>query len=433
MAPDPAAERLQPLLGRLENFERSRPHQRVWDLANTRALLLPPGASARAVPAIQVGGSKGKGTTCAFLAALARRAGLRAGCYVSPHVVTVLERILIDGAPIDVASMERHLEGVLARADALDIRPTWFEALTVTAVDAFLALPVDLAIYEVGLGGRFDATTAIPVTASIVTGIELEHTQLLGDTVAAIAAEKAMIVRDHGVGFTAARGEALAAIERRARDSGARLCVLGTDLHLVQASWVGTDYRARLLLPGGRDLPVRLPDARGYEPQALALAAAAFAAVLPDAPLELDPAPRPLDLPCRFEIRRDRDGEPLVLDGAHTEHSLAAVAAEMRRRWPGARAAVLFGSAADKRWRQGLSALLPIADSFVVTGLSGTVGEDPATIAAWLAAQERQCTVAGDAAEALAVLRAAPGPRLVTGSFYLAGQVRGLLGRQATP
>ena len=430
MAHDPAAERLLPLLGRLQNFERSRPQHRGWDLANTRALLQPVAASA--APAIQVGGSKGKGTTCAFLAALAARARLSAGCYLSPHVVTILERILLDGAPIAVDRMETLLRAVLQRADAVGIQPTWFEALTVTAVDAFAAADVDLAIYEVGLGGRFDATTAIPVAASIITGIELEHTQLLGTTVAAIAAEKAMVVREGGLGVTAARGEALAVIEKHARDVSARLCVLGTDLHLVDASWTASDYRARLVLPDGRELRVRLPDARGYEPQALALAAAAFAAVLPEAPLHLDPAPRPLDLPCRFQIRRGADGAPWVLDGAHTEHSLAAVAAEVRRRWPDQRVAVLFASAADKRWREGLSALLPIADSFVVTGLTGTVGEDPEAIAAWLAAQGRQCTVAADVAEALAVLSAARGPRLVTGSFYLAGQVRALGQRGST-
>ncbi|MGE3173956.1 MAG: glutamate ligase domain-containing protein [Planctomycetota bacterium] len=421
---DPAAERLLPLLGRLENFERSRPDRRVWDLATTRALLRMPEPAPLTV---QVGGSKGKGTTCAFAAALGARLGRRTGCYLSPHAVTLLERFLVGGRPIEVDALEAPLRAVLQRASALRVQPTFFEALTVAAVDVFAAAGVDLAIYEVGLGGRFDATTAIPAQVSIVTGIELEHTQVLGDTAAAIAAEKAPVIRPGGTGFTAARGEALAVLEQHARDCGARLCVLGTDLHLVDAAWHGGDYTARLVLPGGRELPVRLPDARGFEPQALALAAAALAELLPDATLDLDPAPRPVSLPCRFEVRTAPDGAPLVLDGAHTEHSLAAVAAELRRRWPDRPVSVLFACAADKRWRPGLSALLAIADSFVVTGLSGTAGEEPRVIADWLEAQGARCAVAGDAAAALDLLCARPGPRLVCGSFYLAGAVSALL------
>ncbi len=430
MLHDAAAEHLLPLLGRLENFERSRPDRRTWDLATTRALL-PRAADGPAPPAFQVGGSKGKGTTCAFLVALGRAAGLRVGMYLSPHVMTMLERITVDGAPIPLAQLERLLRVVLQRADAAQLRPTYFEAMTVAAVEAFAAARVDLSVYEVGLGGRFDSTTAIPVAASIVTGVELEHTQLLGSTVAAIAAEKAPVIRPGGVAFTAARGDALAVLERHAREVGARLSVLGTDLHLLDAAWQGTDYRARLVLPGGKEQRVHLPDARGFEPPALALAAAAFAQVLPDAPLLLDPAPRPLPLPARFEILAAADGGVVVVDGAHTENSLAAVAAEIRRRWPEQKIAVLFACAADKRWREGLSALLPIADTFVVTELSGTVGEDPQRIAEWLAAQGRECAVAADVADALDRLCAGPGPRLVTGSFYLAGRVRALLGSRA--
>ncbi len=431
MLHDPAAERLAPLLSQLENFERSRPDRRVWDLANARALLAPLGVPPAHGKAIQVGGSKGKGTVCAFLGALGQASGLRAGAYLSPHVTTILERILLDGRTVTTEAMETQLRLVLARADQLGVKATFFEALTVAAVQAFVAARTDLAIYEVGLGGRFDATTAIPVDASILTGVELEHTAVLGSTVAAIASEKAWIVRPSGVAFTAARGDALAVVENHAKGCGAKLYVLGTDLHLVDASWEGADYRARLVLPGGRELPVWLPDARGYEPQALALAAAALAHVRPDAALCLDPAPRPWQLPCRFDVARCEDGLPFVFDGAHTEQSLLAVAGEFRRRWPDRKAVVLFGSASDKRWRQGLSALLPIADSFVLTELTGTVGEDPQVVADWLRAQGGAVSVIRSVPEAVAAVCAVPLPRLCCGSFYLAGEARALLASRA--
>jgi dihydrofolate synthase/folylpolyglutamate synthase len=423
---DPAADRLAPLLGQLVNFERTRPDARLWDLTTTRALLARPGAGARPLRAVQVGGSKGKGTTSAFLDALGRRAELRTGLYTSPHVDTLLERIAIGGAPIAVERLEPVLRDVVGFAAQAGLRLTFFEALTAAAATAFAQAGVELAVWEVGLGGRYDATTALPVDASIVTGIELEHMELLGDTEAAIAAQKAPVLRPGGRGFTAARGEALAVLERWAADHAVRLSVLGRDLRLAGERWTAEGCRARLVLPDGRELAVFLPDARLWELPALALAAAAFAALCPRAPLRLDPAPRP-ELPCRFEIRRSPDGEAIVFDGAHTEQSLGAVAAEVRRRWPGRKVAVLFGSARGKRWQQGLSALLGLADSFRVTGLSGTVGEDPEAIAAWLRQQGQAVRVEADAASALPGLLGAPGPRLVTGSFYLAGEVRRLL------
>ena len=138
-------------------------------------------------------------------------------------------------------------------------------------------------------------------------------------------------------------------------------------------------------------------------------------------------------MPCRFEVCREPDGEVLVLDGAHTEESLRAVAAELRRRWPERRPAVLFASATGKRWREGLSRLLPLADSFVVTELSGVPSEAPATIAAFLAGAGARSEVAADAVSGLAALRRRPGPRLVVGSFYLAGRVRELVGAGTKP
>ena len=113
---DPAAERLAPLLSQLVNYERTRPDVRLWDLATMRRQLQRPGALPCPRPAVQVGGSKGKGTTCALLAGLVRQAGLRAGFYSSPHVTTLCERIRVDGRDIDVAVLERILRDVLAAA-----------------------------------------------------------------------------------------------------------------------------------------------------------------------------------------------------------------------------------------------------------------------------------------------------------------------------
>jgi dihydrofolate synthase / folylpolyglutamate synthase len=427
---DPAAERLAPLLQQLVNYERLRPDTRLWDLDVMRRLLARPGASPPPRPAVQVVGSKGKGTTTAMLGALAGQSGARVGCYTSPHVVTLLERLRIDRLPIDVAVLEPILRGVIAAPGPR--APTFFEALTAAAVEWFAQERVDLAVYEAGLGARLDATTAIDVDAAIVTTIELEHTDILGDTVAAIAAEKAVAVRPAGLGVTAARGHALEVLRRHSAAVGARLLAFGEDFGVHSLRRERAGLAGVLARTGRADRSFFLPEGASFEVQALALAAVLLDELLPELPLVLDPAPRPR-LPCRFEVRTDGDGATIVLDGAHTEESLAVVAEELGSRFPGQRVAVLFASAAGKRWREGLSALLPAADSFVVTELTGTPGEPARTIADWLVERGARTEVTADVTAGLAALRARPGPRLVVGSFYLAGQVRRLLDAAPPP
>jgi dihydrofolate synthase / folylpolyglutamate synthase len=425
---DPAASRLAPLLDRMVDFERLRPTKREWDLAGITRLLHRPGAAMPARPAIQVAGSKGKGTTAAFLEALGEGAGLRTGSYSSPHLVTLCERIRIARELVTVDRLQPILTELLAFAGAEP--PTFFEAMTAAAVECFAQDQVDLAIYEVGLGGRYDATTAMDVDAAIVTRIELEHTDVLGDTIAAIAGEKAPVIRPGGLGLTATSGEALAVVRSHAERVAAELLVMGEHFGVESLQWSPLGARGELLLPGGERRSFFLPNATAIQLPALALAAAALTRLLPDLVLPLDPVPVPC-LPCRFEVRSERDGEVLILDGAHTEDSLRAVVAELQRRYPGSRPCVLVASAAGKRWQESLSSVLPIADSFVVTELTGTPGEDPAKIHAWLVAQGARSEVVADAALGLRKLRERPGPRLVVGSFYLAGAVRQILDVEA--
>ena len=406
------------------DYERLRPEQREWDLAGVQRLLGRSGARSAVRPAVQVAGSKGKGTTAAFLESLATASGRLVGCYSSPHVETMLERIRVDGERVPVEALERLLAELL-RVDP-QRPPTFFEAMTAAAVEWFAERQVDLAVYEVGLGGRHDATTAVDVDAAVVTHIELEHTEVLGDTVTAIAGEKAPAIRPGGLGITSTTGEALAVIRAHARRVGAELLVLGEDFGVRELDHGDAAARGVLWLPDGRSSRFTLPGASAFSLPAFALAAATLVRVVPDIDLQLDPVPAP-QLPCRFELFEDLDGAPLVLDGAHTEGSLRAVAEELSRRMPGCRACVLTAAAAGKRWREGLSALLPIADDFVVTELSGTPCEDPATIAGWLAAGGAKSEVAADAVAGLRALRERPGPRLVVGSFYLAGAVRQLV------
>lgn len=428
------AERILELVAPLTNYERTRKDPPRWSLDNIRALLARPAATPSRGLAVQVGGSKGKGTTAMYLDALARHLGLRSGVYVSPHVTDVTERVQLDGAP--AVMLETVVGELVAFVRGVPEREfSFFEVMTAAAVECYARAGVDLAVYEVGLGGRLDATTAVPVDAAILTMVELEHTELLGDTEAAIAREKSYVIRPGKPAFTGARGAALEVLRARAREVGAPLRVLGDDLRFEQVM-PRSDGWAGVLVDGRVRLPFFLPQAARFEVDALGLAAATLRALRPDlAPAvaaALDPVCFRPTLPARCEKIVTPQGL-CVVDGAHTERSLAILAAEAAKLAPGHRWPLLFGSAAGKRWREGLSVLSAIVDRVYVTALEGTASEDPAVIAAWLQAQGVPAQVCTDTSSGLAALRCRPAPWLVAGSFYLAGTVRRLLAAAPFP
>lgn len=426
---DPAADHLAPLLGQLTNFERKRPDATCWSLDNMRAILARSTARLPSGPLVQVGGSKGKGTTCLYMEALARAAGLSVGTYLSPHLETLLERVRLDGALVPLRTLELALRSVLAGAGSLGVQATFFEAMTAAALECFATGRVDLGLLEVGLGGRLDATTAVSVQASVLTGVELEHTGILGNTVESIAAEKAHVIRPGGVALTGAVGSALAVLEDRARRVGAVLQVLGRDFELRDVAEGPDGFRGALLAVDGAEHRFWLPGASRFELKDFALALACLTHLFPEQVWTLNPVPRPL-LPGRFEVLDTAGGQPTILDVAHTEESATALCAEIQRRYPGRSIAVLFGCGAEKRWEACLSALLPVADRFLVTGLIGTVSAEPAQLQQWLRGRGVRAEVVPDAAFGLRALQESEGVHLVTGSFYLVGAVRGLVRKE---
>lgn len=424
---DPATERLQALLAPLTNYERTRPDRPRFTLDTMRALLARLGSEARGPwRAVQIGGSKGKGTTAAYLEQIGRSAGLRTGVFASPHVSTILERVRLDGELIDEALLTSCCRRVIECGTGLDPAPSFFEVTTAAALLAFRQHGVQLAILEVGLGGRLDATTAVPVDLSVLTGVELEHTELLGDTVEAIAAEKAFVFRRGGIGIHACAEPAARVVAEHAEAVGCQLLRNGVDFGAERRESSASDAVFDVRCPGRADHAMTVVgDPPAHEDRAVALATAAFSILEPDRalPARLE---RP-QLPGRFEVL-DRDGTPLVLDGAHTADSARCLAEALAARFPGRSCVFLVGFARGKRWRECLGALESVATTFLCAEVPGTASEDPEELADWLRGRGREARALGAGEDPSAALRDASRRTgaicVVSGSFYLVGAVR---------
>jgi dihydrofolate synthase/folylpolyglutamate synthase len=375
---------------------------------------------------VHIAGTNGKGSTAAMVAAGARAAGFRTGLYTSPHLARFAERIRIDGVPI----ADDALAVALARALVENL--TFFETATLAALLAFEAAGCEFVVLEVGLGGRLDATNIVPgerLLATAITSIGLDHQQWLGETRAAIAREKAGILKKGvpcilgpslGVAAGARGAEARAAIERRAAEVGAVLVDAGGAETTPNTDfWSENRSTARAVLASG------------------GLHGATIESALADA-----------TWPGRFETVTAVDGRfpgRWLLDGAHNEDGVRALTATLDARGVRPRA-VVFGAMGDKNFLEvctHLRAALPgCAFVFVAPralGIAtGSVGAGalPARAAADPGELARQ--FAGIAAPSLedalaeAHQQASGGLVLVTGSLYLVGAIRALLLGEAT-
>ena len=364
---------------------------------------------------VQIGGTNGKGSTASMLAAMLRAAGRRVGLYTSPHLVSFRERIRVNAEAISEDAVADGVDALgtqIARLDA-----TMFEAATALALDHFAQEDVEIAVLEVGLGGRGDATTVGSPAVTVLTRIDRDHEAWLGSTIASIADAKAAIIRS-GTAIASAQphAEATEIIVRRAAEVGVPLLLEGRDLH-VSARDGGLDgHRVDCAGPGWRvdDLPVPL---LGLHQPANALAAVAAARVL-----EVDAAAMRSGLarvrwPGRLEIvRRD---PWLVLDGAHNPDGARALAASLRALFPGGRVTFVLGVYADKDARGILDALAPLATRFVLTRAANERAADPAVLASLVPAAIPTVTCPS-VSEALALATGPPMASIVCVAVSLA-------------
>jgi dihydrofolate synthase / folylpolyglutamate synthase len=388
-------------------------------LERIEAMLDAIGRPEQAFAIAQVGGTNGKGSISAMLAAVLQAAGRRVGLYTSPHLAHYRERIRVDGRPISESDFVDGVDALGTLITRLDL--TVFEAGTALALDHFCRARVDVAVLEVGLGGRLDATTVGKPRVVVLGPIDYDHQHELGDTLTLIATEKAAIIRS-GVAFSAQQDpEAEAVITRRAAETGVPLSLVGRDLRVTPLGFTLEAQRLHLEGPDWRIPDVACGLLGVYQPGNALLAAAAGRELGADE-AAIRAGLRGARWPGRFQIfRRD----PLVvLDGAHNPAGARALAASLRAYFPGRLVTFVIGVLADKDAGGILAALGPLAARVILTASANPRAAAPETLRALFPADAR-VDIARSPHEALATA-IAEDPRgivCVAGSLSLIGDV----------
>jgi dihydrofolate synthase/folylpolyglutamate synthase len=391
-------------------------------LARVEALLARLGEPQRQFDAVLVGGTNGKGSCSSTLAGILSASGRRTGLFTSPHLTRFGERFVVDGDQLADAELLRGLITLRPHAEALEA--TFFEIVTALACLLFARSEVDLAVMEVGLGGRLDATNVLTPCLSVITGIARDHTEILGTTVAEIAAEKAGIMRAATPTLTGATGAALGVLKETAHSLGAPLLALGEDI-VLQArdlGWSGVRCEIRSLL---EPLVVTTPLLGLHQGRNVALAA--VAAQLLGAPPEAvrQGVARPR-WPGRLEPVRFRE-RTFLLDGAHNPEAARALAAAVQR-LGAVPVKFIFGVAADKAVAEIIGALEPVVSEVILTRarLSPRAASPAALAPYWNV--PTAVTDTPEAALELAYTHTVSGEVVVVaGSLYLIGEIRPVL------
>lgn len=395
----------------------------------------------RRYPTVHVGGTNGKGSVAATIAQVLRAAGRRTGLYTSPHLCSFRERFQVDGGALcegRLLDLAEDLRGPIARHGL-----TYFEAATVLGFHAFAAEAVDVAVVEVGLGGRLDATNVVVPEVAIVTNIALDHAEYLGDTVELIAGEKAGIAKPGVPMVTAETDPSVLAVLRAACDRvGAPFHALAPErVRAVEVDGQGTSFRfdAR----GWGVLDLRTPLIGRHQ--------AANAALAVDAVGLLGETLRPSADAVRAGVAgvrwpgRDQievvDGRTWLLDVAHNPAGIASLVDVLSRIDLPRPLVAVVGVLADKEWREMLPPILRRVDRALLTAPPSATGErrwDPEAAAAGVRAELPDgypLATETDFGAALAAARRAAGSGtvVVTGSCYTVGDALRVLGRCPFP
>ncbi len=314
---------------------------------------------------LHVAGTNGKGSTCAMLESIYRTAGLRVGLFTSPHLVAFGERLQVNRQPITEAEVARLVDELRALLEhgwgtenepgktSAGEHPTFFEVVTVMALLHFVAMKCDLVIWETGLGGRLDATNIVTPIASIITNIQFDHQQYLGETLAGIATEKAGIIKQRVPVITGTNApDALAIIEQTARTREAPLTIVTSaetrnpPLSEIQLPLLGEHQRmnAAVALAAVRVLSTQIPVSDESIRQGLGR----------------------LHWPGRLQLITRANRQKILLDGAHNVGGAQMLTAALRQYFPNEKTVLILGVLRDKDWPVMCETLAPLASRILL-------------------------------------------------------------------
>lgn len=393
-------------------------------LDNIRFLAERAGDPQHRYPAVHVGGTNGKGSVVAMLDAILRAAGRRTGRYTSPHLMRVNERFLVDATPIPDAELDEEIEFFRGIAADMDHCPTYFEVVTAVAFRWFARRGVDIALFEVGMGGRFDATNIIHPVATAVTNIDLEHTRYLGDTLELIAFEKAGIFKEGAPAVIAeTKPGPRETLLARAREVGAPVRLLGRDFNYVLS---GPTFGERFSYDSAelslRDVPLGLhgtcqgPNAA----VAVALAERLMPRVEGLCAETVERGLREASWPCRLE--RVLEHPPVILDVAHNPAGMRELAAQLPP------SVAILAVSGDKDAGRMLEHIAPAARELILTRFEGSRAMPLDQLCAAAGAHRRHRCETLEEAVALGIRLASDDlPLVITGSIFTAGAARTIL------
>ena len=406
------------------------PGQVKWGVERTERILRSLGDPHRDYPVLHVGGTNGKGSVARVWAEILRAAGFKTGLYTSPHLISFRERIQVDGSPLPdelLAEWSRDLRPLLVRE-----APSFFEAATALGFLALSRVAVDVAVVEVGMGGRLDATNVVNPVLTAVTNVGLDHEGMLGETVERIAREKAGIFKPGTPAFTAETDpDTLAVLAEEAAVREALLRAIpppegavgldGCTLRLDTKSWGALQLESPLI---GR-----------HQLQNVALAVHSLEALPPGLPISIGAIGQGVScsrLVGRFQVERER-GQVWILDVAHNLDGIRALRMSIDEANPPKPRVGVVGILSDKPWGAMLDALGGVLDHIVLTVPSGAPESrawDPAAVAIGLSSDKVEARP--DIASALDTARARAGQSgtvLVTGSTHTVGESLTLLNK----
>ena len=414
-------------------------------LENITVLLDDLGRPQDSYPSVLIAGTNGKGSVAAMLEAILRAAGLRPGLYTSPHLIEINERIQVGGTPAppqDFAalftSLHSRIESLLA-SGRLQFHPTYFECLTAMGMEYFRQRGVDIAVLEVGMGGRLDATNTATPCLSLITPVDFDHERFLGTTIEAIAGEKAGIIKPGGIAVSAASHPAAAGVIRReASEKAAQLVEVWNEYFATELEAVDGLYSFRASHADGFSLPVRL-SLRGRHQIENALAAMAGARELVRLGFPIDDEAiahglATAEWPGRLELIHERP--KVFLDGAHNPAGARALARFWDEHFHDRRVFLIYGAMRDKAVPEITETLFPRAAAVILTRPQQARATAPETLRDISHDLNASLLIEPSPAEALqrALELASPDDIiLATGSLFLVGDLRKRVMAQKRP